>query len=81
VMALKDLNYFLRLPGRYPVTQLQLKLLQRKKAHLGFIERTVLLDDPLRQVFSDKGKVEETATQQEGMEGIKKEQTEVQFDV
>lgn len=80
IMELKDLHCFLRLPGEYPVTALQLKLIERKNTNLGFIERAVAIDPSLHQGVSDDGKAEETATQEE-KDGQKKGKAEVQFDV
>lgn len=39
ILELKDLNCFLRLPGNYPITQLELQLSQRENNSQGFIER------------------------------------------
>lgn len=48
ILELKDLNCFVRLPGNYPITQLELVLNQRPKNSQGFIEREL-------PQFFDKG--------------------------
>jgi type IV secretory pathway TraG/TraD family ATPase VirD4 len=39
ILELKDLTCFLRLPGNYPIAQLELELEAREKNSKGFIER------------------------------------------
>ena len=41
IMELSDFHCFVRLPGSYPITKLQLKLLARATNSQGFIERTM----------------------------------------
>ena len=50
ILELKDLNCFVRLPGNYPITKLELELTQRPKNAQGFIERE------MPEVF-EKGRV------------------------
>ena len=41
IMELSDFHCFVRLPGSYPITKLQLKLLARATKSQGFIERSM----------------------------------------
>ena len=57
ILELKDLNCFLRLPGNYPITQLELQLSQRQNNSQGFIERELphfFEQDSLFPVDSDE---------------------------
>lgn len=41
VMRLPNLNFYVRLPGEYPVVRLKLKYREQKKLHPGLIERNI----------------------------------------
>lgn len=55
ILELNDLNCFLRLPGTYPITQLELQLGQRQSNSQGFIERE--LPHFFERVDSDEASV------------------------
>lgn len=62
IMELKDLNCFVRLPGNYPITRLELKLSSRKKRIEGFMERTVPTWTSLPDEETSDGNVDESTT-------------------
>jgi len=41
IMSLPNLNFYVRLPGEYPVVRLKLKYREQKKHHPGLIERNI----------------------------------------
>lgn len=41
IMRLPNLNFYVRLPGEYPVVRLKLKFREQKKNHAGLIERNI----------------------------------------
>lgn len=53
VMRLPNLNFYVRLPGEYPVVRLKLKYREQKKHHPGLIERNIhdALSPELEQVI------------------------------
>lgn len=55
VMRLPNLNFYVRLPGEYPVVRLKLKYREQKKHHPGLTERNIhdALSPELEQVIND----------------------------
>lgn len=62
ILELKDLNCFLRLPGNYPITQLELVLNQRPNKYQGFIERQFNVNAFLDNIPQKSTPVEGEAT-------------------
>ncbi|ELU5570848.1 type IV conjugative transfer system coupling protein TraD [Escherichia coli] len=55
IMSLPNLNFYVRLPGEYPVVRLKLKYREQKKRHPGLIERNIrdALSPELEKVIQD----------------------------
>lgn len=73
ILELEDLNCYVRLPGKYPVTLLSLKLQHRTKYLKGFIERAFVMDDALQKTIID-----DKSTQ---TNDFYKQKTNVEFEV
>lgn len=55
IMRLPNLNFYVRLPGEYPVVRLKLKYREQPKRHIGLIERNIrdVLSPELERVIQE----------------------------
>jgi type IV conjugative transfer system coupling protein TraD len=81
ILELKDLNCFLRLPGNYPVTQLELKLEERPSHFQGFVARYRTKDNRSIQVHVETDETDDSTAQSQTLTNIKKQTTEVEFEL
>ncbi|MDW2744996.1 MULTISPECIES: type IV conjugative transfer system coupling protein TraD [Atlantibacter] len=63
IMSLPNLNFYVRLPGEYPVVRLKLKYREQKKHHPGLIERNIrdVLSPELEKVIQDNERLATSA--------------------
>ena len=82
IMNMKELTCYIRLPGDYPITKLELKYEKRSVVAKGFDERKALMGEKLERVLLESPKAEDTTSDTDSsMDKMKNKVSDLEFEV